>query len=48
MLQLRLWPDEVKFGQAARTTSFHPIVSSAVNVGALLDVWPIMGGYGDM
>ncbi len=48
MLQPRLWPDEVQFGQAARTTSFHPIVSSAVNVGALLDVWPIMGGYGDM
>ena len=23
-----------------------PIVSSAVTVGALLDEWPIMGGYG--
>ena len=48
MLQPRLWPDEVQFGLDARTTSIHPIVSSAVNVGALLDVWPIMGGYGDM
>ena len=45
-LQPPLWPDEVQFGLAASTTSQRHIVSSAVNVGALLDVWPIMGGYG--
>ena len=41
-----LWPDEVQFGLAASTTSQLHIVPIAVNVGALLDVWPIMGGYG--
>ena len=44
MLQPRLWPDEVQFGLAASTTSQHHFVSSDVTVGALLDVWPIMGG----
>ena len=43
-LQPRLWPDEVQFGLAASIISNHHIVCSAVNVGALLDVWPIMGG----
>ena len=46
MLQPRLWPDEVQFGLASSTTSQPHIVSSAVKVGALLDAWPIMGGYG--
>ena len=45
MLQPRLWPDEVQLGLAASTTSYHRIVCSAVNVGALLDVWPIVAGY---
>ena len=44
ILQPRLWPDEVQFGLADSTTTQHHIVSSAVMVGALLDVWPIMGG----
>ena len=43
-LQPRLGPDEVQFGLAANTTSQHHIVSSAVKVGALLDVWPVVGG----
>ena len=46
MLQPCLWPDEVQFGLAASTTSQLHIVPIAVNVGALLDVWPIMGGDG--
>ena len=46
MLQPRLWSDEVQFGLAANTTSYYHIVSSAVKVGALLNVWPIMGGEG--
>ena len=45
-LRPRLWPDEVQFGLAASTTSQLHIVPIAVNVGALLDVWPIMGGDG--
>ena len=45
-LQPRLWPDEVQVGMASSTASYHHIVPSAVKVGALLDVWPIMGGYG--
>jgi hypothetical protein len=45
-LQPRLGPDEVQFGLAANTTSQHHIVSSAVIVGTLLSIWPIMGGYG--
>ena len=43
---LGLGPDEVTFGLAAGITTYHHIVPSAVFVGALLDVWPIMGGYG--
>ena len=46
MLRPCLWPDEVQFGLAASTTSSHHIVCSTVKVGALLDVWPIMDGYG--
>ena len=46
MLQPRLWPDEVQFGLVASTISQPHIIVGAVNVGALLDVWPIMGGYG--
>ena len=45
-LQPRLWPDEVQFGLAGSTTSKHHIVCRAVNVSALLDIWPIMAGYG--
>ena len=45
-LQPRLWPDEVQFGLAASTTSQLHIMPIAVNVGALLNVWPIMGGDG--
>ena len=45
-LQSRLWPDEVQFGLAASTASRRHIVSSAIKIGALLDVWYIMGGYG--
>ena len=45
MLQPRLWPDEVQFGLVASTISQPHIIAGAVNVGALLDVWPIMGGY---
>ena len=45
-LQPRLWPDEVQSGLAVSTASYHHIVCSAVKVGALLDVWPIMGGKG--
>ena len=44
ILHPRLWPDEDQFGLAHSTTSYHHIVSSYVNVGALLDVWPVMGG----
>ena len=44
--QPRLWPDEVQFGLASKTTSYHHNMCSAIKVGALLDVWPIMGGYG--
>ena len=47
-LQPRLGPDEVHIGLAANTTSQRHIVSSAVKVGALLDIWPIMGGKGGM
>ena len=46
ILQTRLWPDEVHFGLAAKTTSYHHNVCSDVKVGALLDVWLIVGGYG--
>jgi hypothetical protein len=46
MLQPRLWPDEVQFGLAAGITSKQHVVCSAVNVGALLDVWHIMPGNG--
>ena len=45
-LHPRLWSDEVQFGLATSTASELHIVSSAVKVGALLDVWPIMAGYG--
>ena len=45
-LQPRLGPDEVQFGLAASTTSQNHIVCNAIKVGALLDVWSIMGGYG--
>ena len=46
MLQPRLGPDEVQSKLAASTASQRHIVPSAVKVGALLDVWPIMGGRG--
>jgi hypothetical protein len=46
ILQPRLWPDEVQFGLVASTASQRHIVSSAVNVDALLNEWPIMAGYG--
>ena len=39
-----LGPDEVQFVIAASTVSQHHIVPSAVKVGALLKVWPIMAG----
>jgi hypothetical protein len=45
-LQPRLGPDEVHIGQAASTTSQLHIMCSAVKVGALLNVWPIMAGNG--
>ena len=45
ILQPRLWPDEDQFGLAHSTTSYHHIVCSAVNVGTLLDIWPIVAGY---
>ena len=45
-LQPRLWPDEVQFGLATSTTSQRHIMSSAVKVGALLNVRPIICGYG--
>ena len=47
-LQPRLGHDEVQFGLAGSTTSKHHIVSIAVKVGALLDVWHVMGGCGGM
>ena len=43
-LRPRLWPDEVQVGLVVSRASSHYIVTSAVEVGALLDVWPIMGG----
>ena len=45
-LQPRLGPDEVQFGLAASTATLRHIGCSGVKVGALLDVWPIMGGKG--
>ena len=45
-LQPRLGPDEVQFGLVASTASQRHIVCSTVKIGALLNVWPIMGGYG--
>ncbi len=45
-LQPRLGPDEVQFGLAASTSSQRHIICSTVNVGALLNVWPIMVGTG--
>ncbi len=38
------WTDEVKFVGVVRCVSEPDIMPGAVNVGALLDVWPIMGG----
>ena len=36
----------VRFGQATSTASYHLNMCSAVKVGALLNVWPIMAGDG--
>ena len=48
ILQPRLWHNEVQFVLTASTTSQLHIVSSYVNIGALLNVWPIMVDDGGM